>query len=94
MKKPKQVVDAYNQYWDWVWYRRYLDWRRWVDQSGTSVDSGTLERVEKKRAELEKQYGADNLKLRDNIDWGIILGRLSGLEWVLGNTDWDDTGDT
>jgi hypothetical protein len=38
---------------------------------------------------LTEQYGAKNLFLANDFDWGMLNGKLSALRWVLGD-DWDN----
>ena len=37
--------------------------------------------------EMEKKYGKKNLSPRDGFEFGILVGRLETLRWVLGE-DW------
>jgi hypothetical protein len=47
------------------------------------------ERLERKMAELEQQYGRADLLIADDYERGILHGSLQALQWVLG-VDSDD----
>ena len=58
-----------------------------------SADQGGLERLRQVAgawtdAVEEKFGGAKNLRPYDDFEWGMLIGKLSALRWVLGS-DWD-----
>jgi len=42
---------------------------------------------------VEEKYGLEFLEPGDDIEWGICLGKMMAVAWVLG-MEWDEAGDT
>lgn len=58
------------------------------DHLRRAVQRDVWEMALKAAARVEKQYGKENLGPWDDIEWGMINGKLSALRWVLGD-EWD-----
>lgn len=94
-RNDNDILAVYSELSDRVWYVRKLIMFE-------KMESGEEERKPehepfiaaalKKMKEMEDKYGAENL-VYDDIEWGIIQGKLSALAWVLG-TDWETSLDT
>jgi hypothetical protein len=64
--------------------------QRWL---GTSKLSFYAEAGRNKARTLEDKYGKEWLIPKSEIDWGICLGKMMALAWVLG-AEWNEAGDT
>ena len=54
---------------------------------------GEPEAGRNKARALEDKYGKEWLIPKSEIEWGICLGQMMALAWVLG-AEWDAAGDT
>jgi hypothetical protein len=83
------ISEMYQECWDKVWWNRHMVY---------SHDYGREECTGKGKlgcdgaARVEKKYGRENLGW-DDVDWGILQGKLSALSWVMGS-EWEESLDT
>lgn len=80
-RRPTSEISAeYKRFWDKVWWNRHM--------------GGGEPEVGKPAARgLEDRYGKDFLDPGDDIEWGICVGKMMALAWVLG-AEWEEAGDT
>ena len=94
-RNDNDILEMYSELMDKVWYvRKVIMFEK--------MESGEELREEKhephivkaleKMKEMEAKYGAENLGW-DDIEWGIIQGKMSALAWVMGS-DWEGSLDT
>ena len=97
-----EIVEAEGEFFDKVWYNRYLNWLYRIEIGKDKiVDSvpegkyvrnvtprGIFEDARKAAKSVEEKYGKNDLGPWDDFEWGMLNGKLSALRWVLGN-DWD-----
>jgi hypothetical protein len=79
-----EVYAAEEECWDRIWYeekRGYLADPA-PDPKATASDIAGLLACMR---HLEDGYGADNLHIADDVEWGVLHGRLSALKWVQGD---------
>jgi hypothetical protein len=76
----ESISEEYAKLWEKVWWNRHM---------------GSGERAVGREAarRIEKEYGLDFLEPGDDIEWGICLGKMMALGWVLG-MEWEEAGDT
>jgi hypothetical protein len=88
MRKKEEIKKAEQECFDKVWYNRHC----MLVQSGTFEERKTPEDIKKKAFAaanmLEEKYG-DELVSMSDVDWGILLGKLSTLRWIMGD-EWDN----
>jgi hypothetical protein len=84
--RPEEIIRKEQQkLWDKVWWNRHMACSKPEDLAlGPGRD--------KARA-LEDKYGKEWLIPKSEIEWGICLGQMMALAWVLG-AEWDTAGDT
>jgi pyrimidine deaminase RibD-like protein len=88
-RSDDSILKHYQELWDKVWWNRHMVYqhdKRREDCTGTG-------RVGcEPAARIEKKYGRENLGWND-IDWGLLQGRMSALAWVMGS-EWEVSMDT
>ena len=88
MRKKAEVQKAEQVAFDLLWYVRH---KTWPMPEGTPDDiivtaNGKATQIE---ATADPEYLAD--LLRKEMEYGMLVGRLTTLRWVLG-MDWDEEG--
>lgn len=90
-RNDKDILKEYNELWEKVWYIRKLIRLEKIEAGEIPPDS-PIPRAEKRMREIEEKYGKENLGW-DDVEWGIIQGKLSALSWVMGS-EWEGSMDT
>ena len=88
MRKKAEVVEAEQACFDLLWYVRHKTWKM---PEGTPADIITKanEKAAQMEATSDKEYLAHLLEM--DVEYGILVGRLTTLRWMLG-MDWDEDG--
>ncbi len=94
-RNDKQILEAYREHWDKVWWNRHQDWRRRLESGEESLSEAqelVYQRAAAAAVRIEDTYGLGNLEFDDH-ELGLLSGRMSALSWVLG-AEWDESLDT
>jgi hypothetical protein len=99
-----QILEAEDLLYHQVWYDRHLGLRSGVEEGRIKVVEketyprrpGARETIQRDvwkgaleaARRVERRYGKKNLGPWDDLEWGMINGKLSALRWVLGD-EWD-----
>jgi len=85
----------YNECWDKVWWNRHKCWIERLESGEETLDPKQvplLDRAKDAAVKIEEKYGLENLGWND-VDWGILQGKLSATAWIMGS-EWEESLDT
>lgn len=99
-----EILEATDLLFHQVWYNRHWNLRigveggriKLVDKEVYPRPRGARETIRrdvwegalKAAREVERRYGKNNLGPWDDVEWGMVNGKLSALRWALGD-EWD-----
>jgi hypothetical protein len=100
----QEITNATSLLRNQVWYNRHWNLRAGVQEGTIKIVEKETDADRKGRREtvqrniwegalaaakrVERQYGKKNLGPWDDFEWGMINGKLSALNWVMGE-EWD-----
>jgi hypothetical protein len=90
IRSKNEIEEAEKEFFEKVWFVK----REWNIADMKSLGTAQaemdeyLETIRPKQQEITQKYGRKNLIFKDEMNWGLTDGRLSGLRWVLGK-GWD-----
>jgi pyrimidine deaminase RibD-like protein len=87
-RNDKDILAEYNELWDKVWWNRHQVLLERAKNGEITIPESGYEAAKR----IEEKYGRENL-IMDDVDWGILQGRMSALSWVMG-AEWDESMDT
>jgi hypothetical protein len=83
-----EISEAAHLLWNQVWYNRDQYFRAVEEQQAAKSgrEAAIVGRDAAKR--VEEEFGLENLGPWTDFEWGMINGKLSALNWVMGE-EWD-----
>jgi hypothetical protein len=89
-RNDNDILKAREEFWDKVWWNRHQNWlyRLSTGEEKLTPNMTTIFATARKAARrIERKYGKKNLGW-DDFEWGMVNGKLSALNWVMGD-EWD-----
>jgi hypothetical protein len=75
--RPEETIrKEHKKLWDKVWWNRHMA-------------IGEPEAGRDRAKTLEDKYGKEFLTPKNEVEWGICIGQMMALAWVLG-AEWDE----
>jgi hypothetical protein len=101
-RRLSEIIEEAGVFLDKIWYDRHMVLRHKVETGKVKVVPGVAAGKSRRNmiqadawkgakaaaARIRKKYGAKNLGPYSKFEWGMINGKLSALNWVMGE-DWD-----
>jgi len=81
----EEITEAEEELFEIAWYNRHKLLEKSLKTGRMTVDPKIWRKALKKAKEVESKYGKEKLIPRDDVDWGILQGRLAAFRWVLGD---------
>lgn len=85
----EEISEVEEELYEKAWYDRHKMLESAVESGRSEVDPEIWEKALKAAKEVEKKYGKNQLGPYSDFEWGMLLGKLSSLRWVLGD-EWDN----
>ncbi len=76
--------DAAHLLWNQIWYNRHLYFRALQEQEAAKEGREPAIAGADAAKRVEKEFGIENLGPWTDFEWGMIKGKLSALNWLMG----------
>jgi hypothetical protein len=83
-----EISEAAHLLWNQVWYNRHQYFRAIEEQEAAKSGREALIAGRDAAKRVEEEFGLENLGPWTDFEWGMINGKLSALNWVMGE-EWD-----
>ncbi|SEG55620.1 hypothetical protein SAMN05421819_3509 [Bryocella elongata] len=83
-----EISEAAHLLWNQVWYDRHQHLRAIEEQEAAKSGREAVIAGQEAAKRVEEEFGLENLGPWTDFEWGMINGKLSALNWVMGE-EWD-----
>lgn len=83
-----EISDAAHLLWNQIWYNRHQYFRALEEQEAANAGREPVIAGIDAAKRVEKEFGIESLGPWTDFEWGMINGKLSALNWVMGE-EWD-----
>jgi hypothetical protein len=83
-----EISEAAHLLWNQVWYNRHQYFRAVEEEEATKFGREAVIGGRDAAKRVEEEFGLGNLGPWTDFEWGMINGKLSALNWVMGE-EWD-----
>jgi hypothetical protein len=83
-----EISEAAHLLWNQVWYNRHQCFRAIEEEEAAKSGREAVIGGRDAAKRVEQEFGLENLGPWTDFEWGMINGKLSALNWVMGE-EWD-----
>jgi hypothetical protein len=83
-----EISEAAHLLWNQVWYNRHQYFRAIEEEEAAKSGREAVIGGRDAAKRVEQEFGLENLGPWTDFEWGMINGKLSALNWVMGE-EWD-----
>jgi hypothetical protein len=83
-----EISEAAHLLWNQVWYNRHQYFRAIEEEEAAKSEREAVIGGRDAAKRVEQEFGLENLGPWTDFEWGMINGKLSALNWVMGE-EWD-----
>jgi hypothetical protein len=88
-RRTDEILEALDLLWHQIWYNRHKCWMYRIETGQEEPgDPAILKMAKVSARRVERKYGKKNIGPWDDFEWGMLNGKMSALNWVLGE-EWD-----
>ena len=87
-RRTDEILDALDLLWHQIWYNRHKCWLYRIESGQETAAPAIMKTAKAAARRIERKYGKKNLGPWDDFEWGMLNGKMSALNWVLGE-EWD-----
>ena len=87
-RRTDEILEALDLLWHQIWYNRHKCWIYKIETGQETGDPAIVKMAKAAARRVERKYGKRNLGPWDDFECGMLNGKMSALNWVLGE-EWD-----
>jgi hypothetical protein len=87
-RRTDEILEALDLLWHQIWYNRHKCRIYRIERGEVEEKPEIVKMANAAARRVERKYGKKNLGPWGDFEWGMLNGKMSALNWVLGE-EWD-----